>query len=435
MNDEACTIFQNLIELSIRMLPIFICLEPKHRNRGTIAAVSVYIWVIMVFSQSLLPIEERAIWVFQGVFSCLYFLVLLVFFEGSALEKLFFYLSAWMFSELSRSLRAFFLWTLAGRLPLSRAQISVVVTLGAAVGFGMLIQFWLREKMWELFDQLSTKVCLLMAAYPGVFLVILLTGTGTIFSENTLADRGWEEIFFFLILCITILLLYIMILNSITGIIERRQTEEELRFARQLISKQREYYDRTLDYMERVRIIKHDFRHHIHALLHMGRVEQLKYLQNLQHELEMDEQLIFCQNQAVNGLLQEYAAKTKAEGISFAAKLDLSAHIPVDDLTLCIVIGNLLENALEASRRLKTGRFIRIQARWMEDHLTMLVENAYNGQIEEKDGTILSSKKDGGLGMLSIRRILNRPGDEFDVCFTEDTFTAMVKIVDRTLEA
>ena len=217
-------------------------------------------------------------------------------------------------------------------------------------------------------------------------------------------------------------------LNSTAQIVKRKQTEEELTFARQMISKQREHYNQTLDYMEQVRIIRHDFRHHIHALLYMDREQQIKYLKNLQKELETSEQKIFCENHAVNGLIREYAARAEKAGIAFTARLDLSAHIPIDDLTLCIVIGNLLENAIEASKKVTQGPFIRIQARMDGEHLLMLVENAYHGTIHEKNGKILSSKKDGGLGMLSIQRILNRPEDEFDVYFNDDTFTAMVRI-------
>ena len=80
MNDNACTIFLNLINLAVRMMPIFVCLEPKHRNRENIAAVSAYLWVIMVSMQSLFHIPQEIFFVFQGIFSCLFFLVLLIFF-------------------------------------------------------------------------------------------------------------------------------------------------------------------------------------------------------------------------------------------------------------------------------------------------------------------------------------------------------------------
>ena len=75
MNDAACSVFQDLINLSVRMMPIFLCLEPKQKNRETIAACSVYLWVIMIFTQSLFHIPDRTFWIFQGIFSCLFFLL------------------------------------------------------------------------------------------------------------------------------------------------------------------------------------------------------------------------------------------------------------------------------------------------------------------------------------------------------------------------
>ena len=426
MNDAACHVFQDLINLSVRMMPIFLCLEPKQKNRETIAACSVYLWAIMIFTQSLFHIPDHIFWIFQGFFSCLFFLVLLVFFHGSAVEKLFFYLSAWMLADLSSFLNRFTAWCFHTWLPLSEEQLCTLISLISASLCCLFVHFWMKKRAREIFGSLSPRFSLLLAAYPALFLFIELIGERALFPYGI--PSGQSLLLFFLVLCVSLLLLYVLTLNSTAQIVKRKQTEEELTFARQMISKQREHYNQTLDYIEQVRIIRHDFRHHIHALLYMDKEQQVKYLKNLQKELETSEQKIFCENQAVNGLIQEYAVRAEKAGISFTARLDLSAHIPIDDLTLCIVIGNLLENAMEASKKMEKDPFIRIQARMDGDHLLMLVENAYNGSIQEKNGNILSSKKDGGLGMLSIQRILNRPGDEFDVYFNDDTFTAMVQI-------
>ncbi|MFR5730910.1 MAG: hypothetical protein ACLUD2_02145 [Clostridium sp.] len=129
MNDAACSVFQDLINLSVRMMPIFLCLEPKQKNRETIAACSVYLWVIMIFTQSLFHIPDRTFWIFQGIFSCLFFLLLLIFSRGSAVEKLFFYLSAWMLSNLSSFLNRFTAWCFHTLLPLSEEQLCTLVSL------------------------------------------------------------------------------------------------------------------------------------------------------------------------------------------------------------------------------------------------------------------------------------------------------------------
>ena len=129
MNDNACTIILNLINMAVRMMPIFVCLEPKHRNRENIAAVSAYLWVIMVSLQSLFHISPQVFFVFHGIFSCLFFLVLLIFFKGGLLEKAFLYISAWLFGVLSTSLNEFAVWLLLHRVSLTYGQISVVVSL------------------------------------------------------------------------------------------------------------------------------------------------------------------------------------------------------------------------------------------------------------------------------------------------------------------
>ncbi len=432
MNDSACTVFLGLIQLAVCIMPIFVCLEPKYGSRENIAAVSGYLWVIMISIQALFSIEPSVFFVFRCIYSCLFFLVLLIFFQGSMMQKAFLYISAGLFAVLATSLNEFAVWMLRRQVDLSYGQVRVIVSLVTACGYYVLVQFWLKNRVNKLFHQLSMKNAALLVVFPSIFLGILFIGVNTIFSTSTLFQRGIEDILFFLTLCVMIMVLYIMILSSILEIMDKRQTEEELQFARQLIAQQREHYNQTLDYMEQVRIIKHDFRHHIHALLHMDKEQQTRYLQNLQKELDAAVETVFCRNQAVNGLVKEYAARAEREGITFSAQMDLSAHVPVDDLTLCIVIGNLLENAMEACRRMKEKGFIRLQARWIEDHLMMLVENSYSGQIRQNGEKLLSSKKDGGLGLLSIRRILNQPGDEFDVDYDGKVFTAMVKIVDRT---
>ncbi|EXG84614.1 hypothetical protein K413DRAFT_1366 [Clostridium sp. ASBs410] len=432
MNEAACNVVLNLINLAVRMMPIFVCLEPKRKNRENIAAVSAYLWVIMVSLQSLFHIREPIFPIVQGIFSCLFFLLLLIFFNGELMKKVFLYLSAWLFAILSMSLNEFAASVLGRSIFLSYGQICVIVSLLSACGFYFFVRCWLKDMTSQLFIQLSKRSNLLLTAYPAISLTISLFGTSTIFSRESLTKRGFEDVVFYLAFCTMILVLYVMTLAGTLEAVSRKKTEEELLFARQLIGKQREHYNQMLEHAEELRIIRHDFRHHIHALLNMDKNEQRKYLLDLNKELDTSREQIYCENPAVNQILQEYGIRCQESQIEFEAGLDISAHIPIDDLTLCIVIGNLLENSMEACMKLKENRFIHLQARWKQDHLMMLAENSYNGQIKESEGKLLSSKQDGGLGLLSIRRILNRPGDDFDVYFNETTFTAMVNIMGRS---
>ena len=264
--------FQDLINLSVRMMPIFLCLEPKQKNRETIAACSVYLWVIMIFTQSLFHIPDRTFWIFQGIFSCLFFLLLLIFFRGSAVEKLFFYLSAWMLADLSSFLNRFTAWCFHPLLPCSEEQLCTLISLLNASLCCLFVHFWMKKRAREIFGSLSPRFSLLLAAYPALFLFIQLTGERALFPYGiSIRSEPEPPVFSFSFSASACCLLYMLTLNSTAQIVKRKQTEEELTFARQMISKQREHYNQTLDYIEQVRIIRHDFRHHIHALLYMDR--------------------------------------------------------------------------------------------------------------------------------------------------------------------
>ena len=82
--------------------------------------------------------------------------------------------------------------------------------------------------------------------------------------------------------------------------------------------------------------------------------------------------------------------------------------------------------------KLDEGRYINLNARWENSFLLIMVENSFNGQINKSGSRILSSKETGGLGFLSIRRLLTVDGDDFDTHYTDSTFAAMVKLKDRT---
>lgn len=157
-----------------------------------------------------IPYQPPGLFCVPGIFSCLYFLVLLVFFKGTLLKKGFLYISAWLFAVLSASLNEFAAWILKGHVSLTYGQICVAVSLLWACGFYVFVRFWLRDKVDRLFDQLSRRSCSLLLTYPSVSLFILFIGNNTIFSSLSLAVRGLEDVLFYLGTVIMILVLYVL---------------------------------------------------------------------------------------------------------------------------------------------------------------------------------------------------------------------------------
>lgn len=433
MNYEAGTLLISVILLGVRMMPIFICLDAHYAKKETIAAISVYLWAIMVFIQSLAHIPGKYLSVMQGLFSLLFFLVLLIFFDGRLLKKAFLYISAWLFSILFVSLSLLVGWILRGT-SFSLVHIRLIVIACLAVWYYFFVRHFLSDPIDAIFRRISWRQSVLLLSVPTLFLLLLYIGTNSIFSADTIMSKDLKEMVFFLSLCLSFASLYLILVFNTYSTLQMHQTQIKLESASSLIAKQKEHYDRLLHYLEEIRIIKHDFRHHIHAIIHMSKEEQTSYLHRLDSEMNMITDLFFCENAAVNSLLQDYMAKTKKCGIALHVKVDIPRVMPIDDLTLCVIIGNLLENAFEACRKVPDSPAISISMKWNEDHLLILVENPYCGQLKKSGTYYASTKRSGGLGLVSIQRLLHMPGDDFDVCATPDRFAAMVKIMDRTTE-
>ena len=66
----------------------------------------------------------------------------------------------------------------------------------------------------------------------------------------------------------------------------------------------------------------------------------------------------FCENQVIDSVISYYCALAERNTIPFHVQIDLPAQISVDETDFCLVLSNLLENALEAS--LKTAKFRQI---------------------------------------------------------------------------
>ena len=109
---------------------------------------------------------------------------------------------------------------------------------------------------------------------------------------------------------------------------------------------------------------KHDFHHHLQALkgqLEAGEVDRaLAYIEQLDNQLMNVDTLLKTGNVSLDAILSAKIAQAKAENIAVTVKANVPDALTISDLELSIIIGNLLDNAIEACRTVTGERFIRI---------------------------------------------------------------------------
>lgn len=173
-------------------------------------------------------------------------------------------------------------------------------------------------------------------------------------------------------------------------------------------------------------------RHHFSALTALANRKEWKQLKDylaLVQESTPDSELNFCENSAVDGVAGHYCLRYKENAIPFSIGIDLPYELPISEMDMCLVLSNLLENALEASLRTNEARrYIKIEAYTHSNNVVLLtVENAFDGTAIKKNGIFQSSKRrSDGVGIQSIRRIAENNGGYCRFTAENDVFCANV---------
>lgn len=182
---------------------------------------------------------------------------------------------------------------------------------------------------------------------------------------------------------------------------------------------------------------KHDFHHHLQTLkgqLEAGEVDRaLAYIEQLDHQLMNVDTLLKTGNVSLDAILSAKIAQAKAENIAVTVKANVPDALTISDLELSIIIGNLLDNAIEACRTVTGERFIRI---FISIKGTMLYFSMLNsaGTKRKKAGSLFATHKGGvhGFGLRRAEAILEEHGgwvkyNSEDGAFTSEFLVPAIK--------
>ena len=203
-----------------------------------------------------------------------------------------------------------------------------------------------------------------------------------------------------------------------------------LRQENQLLIMQRQRYESLKAAIEEARQARHQL-NQISMLVEEGDMEGLRGFLARSVSRIPSLEMRFCENGAADSVVGYYCGLCGREEIPIHVRLDLPETLPVDEMDLCLVLSNLLENALEASlRTAAVRRQITVTAYLHAARLLLIeVENPFDGAVKEKDGVFRSSKRKGdGVGLQSVRHIAERSGGASTFTYQDGVFRARVML-------
>ena len=183
-------------------------------------------------------------------------------------------------------------------------------------------------------------------------------------------------------------------------------------FQNDLVSK---YYDEVEVMYRKMRSWRHDYHNHIQVLKANMSLQQYdqaeEYLDKLDEDLTTVDTVLKTGNVMVDAILNSKLSLILEKKIQVDATAAVPGDISISGIDLSVLIGNLLDNAMEACVQIpdEKERFIRIYIDIVKKQLYISVTNSMGGKAKRAGSRFLSTKQGShGFGLLRIDSIVDK---------------------------
>lgn len=208
---------------------------------------------------------------------------------------------------------------------------------------------------------------------------------------------------------------------------------------KRLAAYQRELIDthyQEVDTMYRqIRGWRHDYRGHIQAMkayAAQGDLEAIKkYLDMLDTDLNTVDLVVKTGNAMADAILNSKISLAKSKHIPVQADAHIPVELKMSALDLCVILGNLFDNAIEASLSLpEEERMIRVYMDMKGTQLYISFTNfTAGGKLAKAGGRFQTTKGEGhGFGLVRIDAIVERLDGYLSRNSEEGAFTTEILI-------
>lgn len=282
----------------------------------------------------------------------------------------------------------------------------------------------LSPKLW--------RVAFIMAVFS--FLVLLLCIAMPIFQpywgESPLQD-AFNSFFILQSFLMTPFILLSVLVNLY--VVQLLSRHEQLLQEQALSEVNRVYYDQLEQSQLEVRRLRHDLANHLQTMQQLSGDALHRYIDALIDTPAMQPRRRYCENQIVNAVLQNKSARIEQSEIQSSFSVSLPSDLPLQDIDLCALFANGLDNAIEACLVLPPDtRRLSVRACTDKGLFVLCIRNRTADCSPLQPGTLpQSTKKDRtnhGLGLRSLQEIATRYHGAMTLQRTHGMFELLITI-------
>ncbi len=221
------------------------------------------------------------------------------------------------------------------------------------------------------------------------------------------------------------------------GIVVHREIrlQEQNRALEDYMQLQKEYYTDIVAKDEELRRFRHDMAAHTQVLQAYCEgaesVDLKSYVDSMINETVRYERKVYTGNHGADAILGRIEQEAKEKKIRFTVEGVLPSRTRVEEYDLCIILSNLLKNAIEACEQVGEveERYVKLQVGSYEEALCLVVENSVAGKVKIENNRLLTTKADKkkhGIGSENVARTVKKYGGAVTYRCEGKCFTAEV---------
>ena len=187
--------------------------------------------------------------------------------------------------------------------------------------------------------------------------------------------------------------------------------------------------------IQEVRRTRHDMKNnmiYLKELLNTDAEKARKFLDEYIGQSEATDEISKSGNLAVDALINYKNMTAREKEITIHLESQIPAELPYESTDLSIILGNLLDNAIEATEKLEVEKDIFVSLMYRKEKLLIKVRNPYTGDLKkDRAGNYISEKKDRenhGIGLKSVRKVVEKYEGVMEI-HTEDQIFEICVII------
>lgn len=291
--------------------------------------------------------------------------------------------------------------------------------------------FWAMTLVVQRFQNVNSNV-----SVPKVFLVaIVIIPLSSICLEIMIFqqdnfDSNMASVSLLCIVTINFILIYLY--DSLFKLFQERTRAA-------IVMREKEYYHEQAEVLkiqyEELKEFRHDFKNRmvvIEQLINENKYNRLlDYTKLITEKLEKTNVYSSSGKLAIDSVMNYKLSRAVESGVDVQCEVIIPETLRVDEDDIVVILGNLLDNALEATLRLVDNRYIYVDIQYDKGTLLIHVENTYDSVVYQDKGKLLTRKEDinlHGIGLQSVNTVVEKYNGKVDIEKDKDKFVVDVML-------